>query len=663
MYNHFTGRLVNSSIDKIRLLTSAIFLFILIVPVRAQIVQFTILSTSDEHSTLVPLPVAEYHRQEPNPARGGYARLSTLVREIRKEKENGSVLLFSSGDILGGTPFAWLTLEGLSPEIELMKKIGYNAMTIGNHEFDYGPEILARYFLRAGYPLLNDELPLIASNLEVPEGHELNETGISENHIFELPGGLKLGVFGILGESAYSVAGYAEPVTISDQYSAARKQVRALREAGAGIIVALSHSGIAEDRLLASRVDGINIILGGHDHFLTPTPERVKGTLIFHPGYNLEFLGQLEFEWNTNTRELTLVNERNSTPYHNPLDSSIEEDMLVVEMTDNYMEELNRFISVHSAGMFTDISSDILHSDFALKRTAPYSETTTGNFVTDAMRLVAQEVTGERVDVAIQGNGVIRADIVPGTMEWSAGIVSLFDLVTVSGLGSGPDGKAGYPMVSFYLTGKEIYNVLEISSLLSQLMGDIYFLQVSGLRYRLDRGKAMWLKIPFAGIPIPAYQSVTGIEIFTGRGVQDDESYVILEKNDQALYHVVTDYYLTSFLPMVGEVLPRLKLVLKDREGNPLELENTIISSQGNELKVWEAVARFPALIDNAGHELPVMPAYYADISGRIIPERGIPLRVWSWLILATILVLLYFLLRYIIRKIRKISYRRRQTP
>jgi 5'-nucleotidase / UDP-sugar diphosphatase len=74
-------------------------------------------------------------------------------------------------------------------------------------------------------PILNDELPLIASNLVIPEGHDLHKTGLSENHIFELPGGLKLGVFGILGESAYSVAGYAEPVTITDQYSAARKQV------------------------------------------------------------------------------------------------------------------------------------------------------------------------------------------------------------------------------------------------------------------------------------------------------------------------------------------------------------------------------------------------------------------------------------------------------
>jgi 5'-nucleotidase / UDP-sugar diphosphatase len=152
MNNHSFDGLVLNFLFKIRLLTSAIFFFILIVPVGAQVIQFTLLSTSDEHSTLVPLPLAEYHQHEPNPARGGYARLSTLVSEIRKEKESGSVLLFSSGDILGGTPFAWLTLEGLSPEIELMKKIGYNGMTIGNHEFDYGPEILAQYFLRAGYP-------------------------------------------------------------------------------------------------------------------------------------------------------------------------------------------------------------------------------------------------------------------------------------------------------------------------------------------------------------------------------------------------------------------------------------------------------------------------------------------------------------------------------
>ncbi|MGF1586474.1 MAG: bifunctional metallophosphatase/5'-nucleotidase [Bacteroidales bacterium] len=664
MNNHPYNKPVKSVVYNIRLLTTGIlFLCLTVFPVKGQVTKFTLLSTSDEHSTLVPLPLADYHQHMANPSRGGYARLSTLVSEIREVKEKESVLLFSSGDILGGTPFAWLTLEGFSPEIELMKKIGYNAMTIGNHEFDYGPEMLAGYFVRAGYPSLSDELPLIASNLNIPEGHDLDKAGIVENHIFELPGGIKLGVFGILGESAYSVAGYAEPVTISDQFSAARDQVRVLREAGAMIIVALSHSGISEDRMLANRVEGIDIILGGHDHYLSAKPEIVNRTIIFHPGYNLEYLGQLEFEWNNETSELTLVNERNNTPYHIPVDSSIEEDLRIVEMTDYYMEELNRFISVHSAGMFTDTGSGIIYSDFEMRQNPPFSETTTGNFVTDAMRIIAEEVTGERVDVAVQGNGVIRADIVPGTMEWSAGTVSLFDLVTVTGLGSGPDGKAGYPLVSFYLTAGEIYNVLEISSLLSQLMGDIYFLQVSGLRYRLDPGKAMWLKVPFLGIPVPAYRSVSDIEMYAGQGIQDEENYLKLDKNDQRLYHVVTDHYLTSFLPMVGEVLPRLKLVLKDRDGNPVELENTVISSQGQELKVWEALAMYAASLNIAGQNLPVMPVYYSDISGRIIPEKGIPLRIWSWLAIATVVVLLFFLLRYLIRKIRNISYRRRQTP
>jgi 5'-nucleotidase / UDP-sugar diphosphatase len=624
-----------------------------------QVKRFTLLSTSDEHSTLVPLPLTDYRYGSAGNAMGGFARLSTLVAGIRAGKPAEQVFLFSSGDILGGTPFAWLSLEGYSPEIELMKKTGYDAITIGNHEFDYGPELLAEYFLRAGYPAFNEELPVIASNLVIPPEHDLIRVGIRESALFDLSEGVTLGVFGLLGKAAYDVAGFAEPVGVADQHKVAAAQVRALREAGADIIVALTHSGIAEDRELANRLEGIDIILGGHDHYLTPRPEIINKTIIFHSGHNLEHLGKLEFEWNSSTRELFLANERNNTPYHIPVDSSIGEDPQIRELTDRYMEKLNEFIASHSGGMFDDAGAYVIQSDFAVRMGLPFTESPVGNFVTDAMRLMAEKVTGERVDVAFQGNGVIRADIVPGTMEWSAGKVSFFDLVTVSGLGSGPDGRAGYPLVSLYLTGKEISNILEISSLLSQLMGDIYFLQVSGLRFRHDPGKALWLKVPLLNIPVPAYRSVTDVEIYAGTGIQDDLNYVKLETDDERLYHVVTDYYLTTFLPMVGEILPRLKLVLKDRNGNQVEPGEALISSHGGEFKVWEAVALYAGSFSAGTDDLPVMPGYYSATRDRITRESGIPLKIWSFITLSLVLILIVLLVRYGVIKIRKIIYPR----
>ena len=620
----------------------------------SQIKRFTVLTTTDEHSTLLPLPMTDYHPEIPDPSIGGYARLSTLVNDIREKKGDEPVLLFSSGDILGGTPFAWLTPEGFSAEIEMMKKIGYDAMTIGNHEFDYDPEILAEYLLRAGYPEYNDRLALIASNLVIPEGHKLNEPGIMEHQLFNLPNGITVGVFGLLGKEAYSVAGFAGPVTVDDQHIAAARQVGLLRDAGADIVIALTHSGINEDRDLAADVRGIDIILGGHDHYITEVPEIINNTIIFHSGYYLKYVGRLELEWNSESGELLVVNESAGSPYLISLDSTIDEDPRILEKINEYLGYLNEFVSAHTDGMFSDVSDPLLFSEFALTRPYPFIETTVGNYVTDAMRLMGEQVTGERVDFAFQGNGIIRADIIPGTMDWSKGYISFFDLVTVSGLGSGPDGRAGYPVVSVYLTEREILNVLEISSLLSQLMGDIYFLQVSGLRYSYDPGRATWLTIPFLGTPVPAYRSVLKAELYTGEGIQDDASYIPLDGEGDKLYHVITDYYLTSFLPMVGDILPRLKLVLKDRHGNPVDPEQAVITNNGREYKVWEAVAQYALSLEKNEDDIPVMPQYYRNTHERIVADEGIPLRIWSYIVLVLLLALIIYLVRLITLKIRK---------
>jgi 5'-nucleotidase / UDP-sugar diphosphatase len=638
--------------------------FLLFAPMASlsQVRQFTILHTSDEHSVLFPLPLADYETGAADYTKGGYARLATLVERIRNETEE-PVLLFSSGDIIGGTPFSWLILEGYSPEIEFLKMVGYDGMTLGNHEFDYGPDILAEYLLRAGYPQLGEQLPLIASNLSLPERHMLLEAGIRENHIYKLPNGISLGVFGLLGKSAYDVATSAEPAEITDPMDAALQQVTRLREAGADVIIAITHSGIDEDRKLALGVDGIDIILGGHDH-LRYEPDIVNNTYIIHSGNYLQYLGNYEFEWNSDNGRLSLVNDQIRSPYFIPLDHLIDEDPEILEMAFDYLEKLNEFVSAHTEGRFTDVREPLVFSSFPLKIPAPFTETAVGNFVTDAMRLMAGEVTGEKVDIAFQGNGVIRADIIPGAMEWSEGRISFFDLVTVSGLGSGADGKAGYPLVSIYLTGREVLNILEISALLSIFMGDNYFLQASGLRYNYDPGQALWLRIPFGGPPVPAYRAVARAELYTGEGIQDDISYAPIDGDDDRLYHVVTDYYLTSFLPMVGDILPRLRLVPKDRNGHPLEPEQAVIIRGQREYKIWEAVAEYAVSFEvdeNIG--MPVVPLYYSTFGDRIVLQQGMPLKYWSYFYIAVILAILLVLALLAARKVkqRRLTHRRRQ--
>ena len=147
-------------------------------------IRLTILHTNDEHSHLIPIPAVDDHPEMNNSAGGGIAHLAGTINSIRmqKELEGESVLLFSAGDHLGGPAYGWLPLrEGLAPELNLFQMMGYDAVTIGNHEFDYGSDVYARYLADAGYPEESDQTVILGSNIRPPQDHPFSERGI-QNH-------------------------------------------------------------------------------------------------------------------------------------------------------------------------------------------------------------------------------------------------------------------------------------------------------------------------------------------------------------------------------------------------------------------------------------------------------------------------------------------------
>src|SRR3989304_101931 len=167
---------------------------------------FCILHTNDMHSELIPhSPAVDYRPEEESPAVGGFARLATAVDEIRenKMKEGEPVLLFDAGDFLGGAAFAWLALNGYAAELTLMQRMGYDAVAIGNHEYDYGADVLAQYLLQAGYPEAQQKKLVLASNTEAPPEHPLAASSLyRKTGMFELEKGLKVGVFSLIGKDA-----------------------------------------------------------------------------------------------------------------------------------------------------------------------------------------------------------------------------------------------------------------------------------------------------------------------------------------------------------------------------------------------------------------------------------------------------------------------------
>ena len=581
--------------------------------IDAQTKSFTILHTSDEHSALLPTPLSEYHPEKEDETIGGFARLATKIKEIRTAKNNENLLLFSSGDIFGGSPFSWLILQQQAAELELMKAMKYDAVTVGNHEFDYGSQILADYYKNAGYHSKNQKTSIISSNLNIPKNHGLDSIHFEENKIYTLENGLKIGVFGILGKDAFELVTDSKPIDIFDPFDIAKQQVKKLKEAGADVIIALTHSGINEDRLLAKKVKGIHLILGGHDHIKTEKPEKVKNTLIFHPSYYAKFLGQLELDFDTEKNELKL-NEKQTSCFI-PINDNIEEDKAIKKQIESYVKSLNTFIEKYSKGEFTAIEKSVISSEFDLLN-AHFKETGLGNFITDGMRLIGEEIIGEKVDFALQANGVIRSDIKAGKADWSKNEVPFFDMVTASCLGKGPDNSPGYPLVSVYLTEEEIFNALEITTLLAQVYGDIFFLQYSGLRYTYNPKNAIRFKLPFISFPLPKFKAVYLVEQYKGEGIQDDENYQAIGNNADKLYHVVTDYYIASFLPKIGDILPKRKVVLKDKNGKAVELKECIVMNGEQEFKVWEAFSLYAKKLNEEGK----MPNYYANPQNRINP-------------------------------------------
>jgi 2',3'-cyclic-nucleotide 2'-phosphodiesterase (5'-nucleotidase family) len=576
---------------------------------------FCILHTNDIHSELIPhQSVVDGRPETENHALGGVARLATAVNEIResKRREGEPLLLFDVGDFLGGAPFAWLVLDGHASELTIMQKMGYDAVTIGNHEYDYGPDALAQYLLRAGYPETHQRTVVLASNTEAPPTDSLAAQGLCRKAgIFELGNGLKVGVFGLIGKEAILMMGETEGMRFLDQHETARRLVDELKRQGADVVVALSHCGLAEDRELA--------------------PVLLGSTIVVQAGHFGEYLGQLELAYNRGAGQVRVRNLENRHPFLIPIDSSFACDADIDSLVQQYTLDLNAYTKEVTSGEFDDVMSTVARSDFVLSNLPPLSETSLGNFVTDAMRFVAQEFTGKRVDMAGLASGSIRDSIFPDAREYSAGSISFYSIAQATGAGRGHDGCAGCPVVAVYLTAEDVRRVLEITILLHQLMGGAYFIQISGLRYSYDPANAVLLTVPLAKLPIPTTRAVAKMEVYTGDGIQPvhSEGYVRLNCGDDKLYHVVTDAYLFCFLPIVRDTLPQLEVVPKNADGEPVSVDRMdelmLRHPDGRELKVWEAALIYARAQESGGDGVPQIPDYYAGAAGRITKVRRLP--------------------------------------
>jgi 5'-nucleotidase len=255
--------------------------------------RLTVLHTNDTHSQIEPLP----NDGRAYAGMGGMARRATLIKEIRAQEEN--VLLLDAGDMFQGTPY--FNYFGGEPEFKLMSAMGYDAATLGNHDFDNGIAGLDRMLPNAKFSILNANYDFSRNALKGK---------FKANQVFE-KGGIKIGVFGLgiklaglVPDTLFQGTKYADPIAV------AKEQVADLKKQGAQLIICLSHLGYEaandapSDLMLATQVSGIDLIIGGHTHtFLTEPkaiyhPETGHQTLINQVGWAGINLGRIDFTFN-----------------------------------------------------------------------------------------------------------------------------------------------------------------------------------------------------------------------------------------------------------------------------------------------------------------------------------------------------------------------------
>ena len=586
---------------------------------------FTILHTNDEHSELIPYgPASDFPTY---PTIGGFSRIASLMGTIRAQKGAAGepVLTLSAGDYNQGTLFAWLETQAAA-ELNLMRLMGYDAVALGNHDFDMGVgyRYNALLFAKNLPPALGGpiKLPILCSNIQFnaanPDAVNLKslysaadlggaQLAIQPYTIKSYANGLKVGIFGLLGVEAEAVAPaaamggvtFGNTTPLNETQSFLNRLVRAqqmvidLRAQGCNVVVCLSHCGTEEEEQLASMVSGLDVIVGGHSHDLNYPPITVGNTTIVQAGAYTRYLGVLELKL-----EGGKVSVRNANAI--PIDQNAPTVPAIDGVINNYVTGLNAQLNALLGGKSilapiaeTDLAGD---GGFNLNDSPPFVETNLGDLVTDAYKTIATALSppGKPVKIGFEANGLIRGSIPKG----GKGQFSFYDLVRAIPLGaSSTDVSAmGYSIVSFYLAGAELKGVLEAT--LDMGMED-FFVQLSGARYSYRP----------AG---PTNGKVTSFELPDGAG-----GWVPV--NPAGLYKVSTNFYAASFLSAFG-VKPRTEAGIQDPNLNNF----LMYYAPGKEMRGWLALFQYVmGMPDLDGDGLKNVVPQYADYTQMRINPAG----------------------------------------
>lgn len=626
----------------------------------------TILFTHDLHSHFLPQSTAEGGES------GGYARLKTVIDGERAM--NPDALLVDGGDFSIGSLIQTLYTTQAA-ELRTMGAMGYDAVTIGNHEFDHKgtgfAEMLnsAKAAQQAAVELLlvdarpledmdaykerfGPVTPVLPTLLEAnyapaddnPDRafirSAMENYGVTDCMTLER-GGVTYGLFGLMGVDSDECAP-TSGFTRTDAAKAAKRCVETLKGEGAEIIVCLSHSGTgdslasSEDEELAKAVDGIDVIVSGHTHSTLAEPLVVNDTYIVSSGPYCQNLGSLTFSWDDGG-EKRLLDYRLI-----PIDETVAENPEIAGLVEQWKDMVGETYLARYGLTYDEV---LTRSDYDLNTPASAVQENNGlgTLVSDAFLWADCTLNAAYADsphtVSVTADGVLRASLPAGDLT----VAMAFDVLS---MGVGEDGTSGFPLVAVYLTGKELKAAMEVDASVTPIMPAAQ-LYMSGAKYAFNTKRMFFNRVYDA-----ALTDVTFNESGTGNAYEID---------DNALYRVVTGMYSAQMLGTVkSKSMGLLSLEPKQANGTPVTdfADCILYDANGNELKEWYALAAYLEQFGEDG-----LPDRYADpangckqVSDSFAP--GQLLAGWNgitWVVLGIVLLILALIL-LLIRSLRRRS-------
>lgn len=568
--------------------------------------QVDILFTHDIHSHLDPF-TSLVEGQETDT--GGFARTNTLIKEQRAK--NPDTLVIDGGDFSMGT-LIQTVFESQAAELRLLGYMGCDATTFGNHEYDFRSKGLANMLTSATDS--GDPLPaLVVCNVDwdamesagLTEGQQRLKDAFAcadvRDYTIVQKGDVRIAVIGVFGKDALACAPTCE-LKFKDPIEAVKATVAQIKAAeDVDMLVCVSHSGTwedpkkSEDELLAKAVPELDLILSGHTHTEIRQPICHGSTYVVSCGEYGRNLGSISLRQKADGRwelaDYALL----------PITADVPADADTQQRVDRFMDT----VDTDYLAQFGYTRDQVLAENdvvFSLLKDLGdvHTEHNLGDILSDAYIYAvknADDYDGQPVDVAVVPSGTVRD-------TYARGDITVEQVFNSFSLGIGADGVPGYPLISVWLTGKELKTAAEIDASVSDLMTTAR-LYSSGLNFTFNPHR----------LPL---NKVTDVYL------EQDGQRVELE--DDKLYRVIADLYSGQMLSAVTKMsYGILSIVPKYPDGTPIEdFEDVIITENGRELKAWDAIARYMASFeDTDGDGIPNVPEYYRTLHDRKVVETS----------------------------------------